>query len=148
MILTVIFLITCIITARVLEKKKMRAASIAYSVLFVIFLVALLFVTDLKPLQTALINTVGVKIYFSVRFSLLEAINATGYGMIIAGAILFTIALQLFATVVCVVDKLVEIFKKSSFQYKSRRDIFKRILFTHEVFLAKRINLLYCRMLN
>lgn len=148
MALTLIFLISCIITARLLEKKKMRVASVAYSVTFILLLFILLFVTDIEPISRALANMLGANAYGEIKLALIEALRSASYGTCITIAILLTFFLQLAVTVFCAVSTIVRFFKKWSVTYRSKREKFRIIYPIRNIYIRKPINLLYCRMLN
>lgn len=148
MLLTVIFLITCIVTARLLEKKKMRVASIAYSVMFIIFLSALVFVSDFSFIRDILTDVFGTYAYYSARYIVIEAVDAPGYSIIISVALVLTVVFQIAATVYCFVDTIVSYLKKKHHDHKKWKEALKRTLPAYDAIITKRINILYCRMLN
>lgn len=145
---TVIFLITCILTARVLEKNKMTVASIGYSVMFVMLFSALIFTSDLEPVSIALTNLMGEVPYLQLKEALLYALHSPGYGACIITAFLLTLLLQVAVSVIYTVTSFARFFKKArrAHHFGSKKvgsDCEYRELYVH-----RPINLLYCRMLN
>lgn len=146
--LAVIFIISCVISARILEKNKMRAASIAYSVMFVILLSALLFTVDFEPINHAFSRVIGMARYLEVREALLYAMQTPGYGTCIAAALLVTLLLQLLISAAYAVSVIANALKQEKGVYLSKKDKRKTISYTKKIYLRKQINLMYCRMLN
>lgn len=148
MILSVVFLISCIITARVFDKRKMHVASVLYTTLFVLMSVALVFVTDIEPVRNFFADALGAHAYSVIRSVLLSAIHSSTYGTAIAIAIILTAVLQLVTTVVCVVSTIIGFFKKSGIQTLAKKMEDRLAYPIRALLLARQINLLYCRMLN
>lgn len=148
MLLTFLFLISCIITARLLEKKKMRVASIAYSVLFIILFAVLFLTVDLEPITRALTNVMGAEMYLQTKSALLYAIGSAGYGTCIISAMLLTFIIQLVLPIALAVTGLVRILFKKKEEHTSKKEKYKRARIQYGIFVQKQINLIYCRMLN
>ena len=147
--ITVIFLISCIITARYLDKKRMQAASVLYSVLFIITFVFSLFAIDYGIVKEGMINIFGEQFYGELRHSVLGILNTEFLG--INNTILFTAAciLQTVIVIIGLTKRVVSYFiierKPASEFYKA---YFRFVLLVRNLYLPKRINLLYCRLLN
>lgn len=148
MLITAIFLISCIITARLLDKHKLRLASAAYSVLFVVLLTALLFTIDVELVGRSISNLVGTKTYLQTREALLYALHSAGYGTCITLALLVTLFLQLLIPFLFAVATVVALFKKGKEARISKKDKYRLPHALRELYVRRRINLLYCRMLN
>lgn len=148
MAITVLFLISCVITARMLEKKKMHAASVAYTVLFVVLLAALFLTVDFEPINRALTNVMGAKTYLQTQNALLYALRSDGYGTCIISALLLTFIIQLALPVAFAVTGLVRILFKKQETKQSKKDKYRSSRLLNELYLKRYINLLYCRMLN
>ena len=149
MALSVIFLLTSIVTARLLEKKKMRVASVAYTVMFIIMALVLLFTADAESIRNIMLRVVGSRWYFDIRHTFLDAIRAPLYGVYMMSAILLTFAIQLSVTVIFTAKAVVyHLTKHRAFEYTIKK-VHNRLL--HEVCslkMSRNVNLLYCRMLN
>lgn len=149
MALNLLFLLSSIVTARILDKKKMRVASVAYSVMFIVMLAVLLFTVDVDVIRSMMIQLCGKTCYFNVHFTFVDAIHTPLYGAFIIGALVLTFVVQLAATVFCVAKEIVYHFSKQNSRYqkaKKARPVFVHSV--HDLFLSPNINLLYCRMLN
>lgn len=149
MALNVLFLLSSIVTARIFEKKKMRVASVAYSVLFIVMLAVLLFTVDVDAIRSTMIWLCGKTSYFNAHFAFMDAIRMPLYGAFIMGALVLTLVVQLAAAVFCAAKEIVYHFFKQNTHFqktkKARRTIVHPV---HDLFLIPNINLLYCRMLN
>lgn len=148
MLITVIFLVSCIITAQLLEKHKLRVASIAYSVFFVVLLAALLFTVDLELISRALSNMLGAKAYLQVKDALDYAIHSAGYGFCIFIALLLTISVQITLSLICAVATIVKYFVKRSLKLLTKKDNYSCPFTLRALYRQRYINRLYCRMLN
>lgn len=148
MLVTILFLISCVITARVLEKKNMRVASVTYSVLFVILLAALLFTVDLELISRALSNMMGAKAYLQVKDALDYVIHSAGYGFCIFIALLLTISVQITLSLICTVVTIVKYFVKRSLELLTKKDNYRCPFTLRALYRQRYINRLYCRMLN
>ena len=148
--LTVLFMISCVLTARKFEKLKMQLASLAYSVTFIVICFVLLFTVDIDVVSRALLNFFDADLYFDVRAALLDAMAMTYYGVSIVGALIVTTAVQLAVTVIDAARVMVRycFFAKESLARKFKKAYFRFAQFGRIVYFPKRINLLYCRMLN
>lgn len=148
MLITVIFLISCVISARLLEKKKMRVASIAYSVLFIVFFAALLLTSDVEAINRTLSAIMGAQTYQLTRNALFYAYHSAGYGTCILIALFFTLMLQLALPIICAVARIVKLFGRGKVALISKKDKYRRSCRPRALYLQRHINLLYCRMLN
>ena len=147
--LGLLFMISCVLIARKFEKQKMQLASLAYSIAFIVILFVLMFTVDIEIVQRALINVLGRESYFEIHEALLDSIGTAHYGisvamtMSIAAAVQFAIiVLDAFKTVVCYC------FIKRKVAYKFKKAYFRFAQSVRSLYLPRRINLLYCRMLN
>ena len=146
---SVLFLISCVLTARIFEKRKMRAAAITYSVLFISVLFVLAFAVDIPILARALNNALGTKMYRDLHSAIAEAINTKLYGFSMIGVICVMFIVQSIAAVVEMARAVAVIcFKKKALVRKFKKAYFKFARSVRNLYLPKRINLLYCRMLN
>ena len=148
MVFTVLFLITCVMTARLLEKKKMYVASVMYSVMFVILLTALLFTSDIELVNRSLSNLIGIKTFLQTKEILLYAFESAGYGLCILIALLFTFILQFSLSVICTVVTIVRFLKKGREVILTKKEKYGYLYIPRAFYVHKPINLLYCRMLN
>ena len=145
----IIFLISSLFTAGLLDKKRMRTASVAYLVMCVFMVFVLLFLVDVDFIRGAMIQAFGKKTYFEVHFTLVDAIRAPQYGVFIAGAILLTLVLQIAVTVICTVRAIVYCcLKKNTLFQKSKNAKTGRVHILRSLYRTLKINLLLCRMLN
>lgn len=148
MIITAIFLITCIITARVLKVQKMRIASVIYSILSIILIDALLLTSDLTPVRFAFENLMGEEYYMLIKETLTYALYSSGYGSCILIAFFTTLFLQVVISFIYLLTNIVKSIKIIKEVYLPKEYNYKNS-YTYQVLtLRKNINLLYCRMLN
>lgn len=148
MLLTVILLISCILTARLLEKKKMRVASVMYSAVFIVLLVAVLLAVEVETIGFAISNIIGEDAYLQAHEVLLNAINSEGYGTCIYIALLFTLFLQITTFFVHTVYEIVWFDRSESAAYFPKKYVAKHSFKPRVLYLTRRINLLNCLMLN
>lgn len=148
MLLNVLFLLTSIVTARLLEKKKMRVASMAYSVMFVFLLVVLLFTVESEAVGRLMVNVLGEDVYRAIHPAFLDAVHTPQYGLLIVGALALTLALQLSVAVFHTAKLVYHFVKQNSFLQKAKQIRFTLLRPVRDMFLFPKINLLYCRMLN
>lgn len=148
MLLTVIFLISCIITARLLEKKRMKVASIAYSVMFIVLLTALLLTVDFAPVSQAFTNIMGEETYLQTKEAFIYALHSPGYGTCIYIALFLTFILQAATALTLAVTGLVRVLSAGKAAYRHKKEKRESSYLPRELYLKKRINLMYCRMLN
>lgn len=148
MLLTVLFLISCVITARIFDKKRMSAATIAYSVMFVVLLTALLLTVDFGPINQAFTNIMGEEAYLQTKEAFICALDSAGYGTCIYIALFLTFILQVATAMTLAVTGLVRVLSKRKEIYRSKREKRESSYFPRERYLKKRIHLMYCRMLN
>ena len=149
MIGTVLFLISCVVTARLLDKKNMRVASVSYAVMFAVLTVVLLFTVDAEPIRDLMVRLVGRNAYVNAHFAFREAINSSIYGIYIVSALTLTFILQLFVTVFYTAKTIVTYyFKKNSFSENKKKVNPGRVGDTRRLYLSQKINKIFCRMLN
>ena len=147
--ITVIFLLSCIITARYLEKKKMQAASVLYSVLFIITFTFSLFAIDYNVIQNGLINIFGEQFYGELRRSVLGILSIECFGISLKLFFVSACILQTAIVIIGLTKRVVSYFiveKKPSREFY--KAYFRFVLLVRNLYLPKRINLLYCRLLN
>ena len=148
MILTVIFLITCVITARIFDQRKMKAAAVAYSVVFIVVLSVLAFTVDYPLISRAMSNIFGINNYNEIHSAICETIQTPVYGFSMIGGIAALFFVQLTASVLEMARAVVSCFKKEYLVRKFRKAYVSFAQHAHRLILPRRINLLYCRMLN
>lgn len=148
MLLTAIFLVTCVITARVLQEKKMRVASVIYSILSVVLIVAILFTSDFVPVRYAFENLMGEEYYLNIKDAILHALYTSGYGTCTLFAFFITLFLQVVISVIYVVTIVVKLIKVGKEVYLLKKDSNSHSYIYRVLSLKKDINILYCRMLN
>lgn len=149
MLLTVLFLITCVITVIVLDRHKMNVASVAYLVMLAFAVFALLFTSDIEFIRSFLQNVFGWETWYNIRLMLLEAIRSETYGIIITVAIVITFAAQITLSLMCAVKAIYYCcFHKSSLYFKTKRAYCRLVKCAKSLLRSKRIILLYCRLLN
>ena len=146
---SILFLLSCILTARTFAKYKMRMASVLYSVAFMVVFFVLLFALDIDFVRTSLINIFTEEWYFEIRNAFLEAMSTTYYGFTILGAVCVSTAVQLFLLFVNTVREVViYCFSKEAVRRKFYKAYSKYAHIVRDLFIPKPINLLYCRMLD
>ena len=150
MLYTVLFLISCILISRKFEKEKMTVASAAYTVLFIVLLFCLLFVTDYAPIRDGLVLVLGEFGYESVHFGIIETFANEKYGFIMTVALSVAFAVQLYAAFIRPVQKAIENYISSSREvYCKRKKAWQdTVHMVQTLYLHRKINRLYCRMLN
>ena len=147
--ITVLFLISCVFIARTFVKLNMRVASTAYSVTFIVVLFVLLFTIDIDIVRRATINFFGDETYFDVRQAFYEAMGSAYYGISMLGAVVLTTIVQSVLLILHALRRVVGYLLVK--RQVSRKFIKAYLRFAQQVrslYLPKRINLLYCRMLN
>lgn len=149
MLLTILFLITCVITVIVLDRYKMYVASVAYLVMLSFAAFALLFTSDIEFITGFLQNAFGWETWYCIRLMLIGAIASKTYGMIITVAIIITFAAQIILSIMCAVRAIYYCcFHKSSLYFKTKRAYCRLVNNMKSLLRSKRIILLYCRLLN
>lgn len=139
--LCVLFLLSSVFLARLFEKRKMKFASIAYSVLFTFMLFAFIFVFELPFFKVALINLFGELLYAEIVSILLsESELITFLGFLLA----VQVAIAILTTSTAIVNKLK---KRDPLSLKEKNRFFKAIR-EYNVLSSTEINRLYCRMLD
>lgn len=145
---TILYLIFCIITARMLDKKQMRVATVLYSVMFVLLLPLILFSIDIEAVRQALSNVMGEHAYLEVSSLFHDVLNSSGYGICIAIALVTSFVLQLVVSLFWAVETLVNYIKERSVYYLSKKKRVEIPCLARNIYISKRIYILYCRMLN
>lgn len=146
---SILFLLSCVLTARSFTKYKMQLASIFYSVAFIVVLFVLLFTLDIDIVRRALINIFTEEWYFDVHNAFLDAMSTTYYGLTMLGAVCITTAVQLFILFVNAVREVViYCFSKEAVRRRFYKAYSKRVQLVRGLFICRPINLLYCRMLD
>lgn len=139
--LCVLFLLSSVFLARLFEKRKMKIASLAYSVLFTFMLFAFIFVFELPFFKVALINLFGELLYAEIASILLsESELITFLGFLLA----VQVAIAILSTSTAIVNKLK---KRDPLSIKEKNCFFKAIR-EYNVLSSTEINRLYCRMLD
>lgn len=139
--LCVLFLLSSVFLARLFEKRKMKIASLAYSVLFTFMLFTFIFVFELPFFKVALINLFGELLYAEIASILLsESELITFLGFLLA----VQVAIAILTTSTAIVNKLK---KRDPLSIKEKNCFFKAIR-EYNVLSSTEINRLYCRMLD
>lgn len=139
--LCVLFLLSSVFLARLFEKRKMKIASLAYSVLFTFMLFTFIFVFELPFFKVALINLFGELLYAEIASILLsESELITFLGFLLA----VQVAIAILSTSTAIVNKLK---KRDPLSIKEKNCFFKAIR-EYNVLSSTEINRLYCRMLD
>lgn len=139
--LCVLFLLSSVFLARLFEKRKMKFASIAYSVLFTFMLFAFIFVFELPFFKVALVNLFGEMLYAEmITIFLAESELITFLGFLLA----VQVAIAILSTSTAIVNKLK---KRDPLSLKEKNRFFKAIR-EYTVLSSTKINRLYCRMLD
>ena len=147
--LTVMFLLSCILIARTFVRLDMHAASMAYSITFIVILFVLLFTLDIDIVRTAMVNVFGIDTYTDVRDAFSEAMSKAYYGISMIGAVVLTTAVQLVLLVLHALREMVcYLFVRKQVSHRFTKAYVRFAQSVRTLYLPKRINLLYCRMLN
>ena len=149
MALTLIFLLSSIVTASILDKKKMRVASVAYIVMIVVMFVVLLLMLDVEPIRELMIKILGEWGYNATHEAFMDAISTPQYGVYTIAAIVLTFIVQGALLTLCPIHAIVHYFsqKKSVYQ-KFKKNYIKTVYEVYTLNISKPINLMYCRILN
>lgn len=146
---SVIFLLSCIITARFLKSRKMKLASALYALLFSVTLVIIMLAVDSKIIGFSFSNIFGESLYNELHRMILRMFAENIYGFSVVTLIAISISVQLAITIYCATKKAVRHFFASvSAERKFKKVYFRYARSVRNLYLPKRINLLYCRMLN
>ena len=146
---SVLFLLSCVLTARTFAKYRMRIASMLYSIAFVVVLFVLLFMVDIEFVSKALINIFTEEWYFEVRNDFLEVTGTAYYGFTMLIVVCVTTAVQLFVLFVNAVREVViYCFSKESVRRRFYKAYSKCAQLVRGLLIYRPINLLYCRMLD
>lgn len=149
MLVSVVFLISCIITARFLKRRKMKLASALYSILFSVTLVIIMLAVDSKMIGFAFSNILGGSLYSELHRAILRMFAENIYGFSVVTLIALSISVQLAIAIYCATKKAVRHFCASvDAERKFKKVYFRYAPSVRNLYLPKRINLLYCRMLN
>ena len=141
------FLLTCVVTARLMEKKKMTVAASLYTVVFVALLTVVLLTSDNTFITTAMQNLLG-SMYLPAADFAAGVMGASFFGINLLGLLTLVFVVQLALTVITVTTAVVEYLGKKSPERKFNRVHITRV--SHALFLpiSRKYNLLYCRMLD
>lgn len=149
MVFHILFLLTSIVTARFLERRKMRAASVAYSTMFIIMFFVLLFTVDIEPVRRVMLNIFGRPVYYGIYNAFSDAVNTPAYGVYMIGGIILTIAVQLAITILFPVRAIVRYFTRKKAYLNRFKKVYTRLVRNvRSLYISYPINQLYCRMLN
>ncbi len=149
MAITIIFLLSCVITARIFERKNMRTAAVAYALLFAVVLLLLLFAVDIPIIERALTNVIGAEKYAEMQSIVDDAMQSSIYGFSMISVIGAVFVVQVVASVVATAKVVaVYCFNKRSLVRKFKKVYGGFVSFARELRLPRRINIFYCRMLN
>ena len=148
MFASVLFLLSCVMTSRFLEKRKMRIANVLYSVLFVFTLCVLVFAFDFPLLEQLMSNLFGEAAYDELHIIALRVVNQTVYGVSVITMISITTSVQLGFAIYTATKKLVFRLIKRVAARKFSRVYSVEKIGVHRFYPITRINRLYCRMLN
>lgn len=147
--MTVLFLFSCVLMARTFVRLDMHAASMAYSITFIVILFVLLFTLDIDIVRTAMVNVCGIDTYTDVREAFFDAMSTGYYGLSMLGALVLTTIVQLILFVLNALREMVRyLFVKKKVVRKFTKAYVRLAQSVRTLYLPKRINLLYCRMLN
>jgi hypothetical protein len=147
--MTVLFLFSCILMARTFVRLDMHAASMAYSITFIVILFVLLFTLDIDIVRTAMVNVCGIDTYTDVREAFFDAMSTGYYGLSMLGALVLTTIVQLVLFVLNALREMVcYLFVRKQVARKFTKAYVRFAQSVRTLYLPKRINLLYCRMLN
>lgn len=146
---SVIFLISCVITARFLKSKKLKPASALYALLFSVTLALITLAVDSKIIGFAFSNILGESLYNELHRAILRMFAANFYGVSMVTLIAVSFAVPLAFVIFGATKNAVRRF----FASVGAERRFKKVYFRYapsvrNLYLPKRINLLYCRMLN
>ena len=149
MALYLLFLLSCIITVIILDRKKMFVASVVYIAVFAMVGAGLLFAVDCEPIFNTLVRIFGAHGYFAIKYAFLDAASSPVYGAVMVGALALSFAMQLLAAVICPVQAIVRYILGSKPIFETcKRSMFKHVHQARSLFYCKDINLICCRMLN
>ena len=140
----VLFSLTSIMTARFLEKKKMRAASVLYSTMFIIMFLILLFTVDIETIRNMMSSIFGEEVYNLTRNAFVYAITTPVYGVYIIGSVLFTVVVQIAVTLLTPVGEIVRyLIRKKSCIHKFKKVYVRLVHHARSLCIATPINRLY-----
>lgn len=148
MVPSILFLISCVFTARFLEKRKMHVASVIYSAVFICLLAVLLLAVDIPIIQTSISNMMGAYKYAQVHDFVVEVINTDEYGLSTITVVAVVFAVQVIAILIQAAKVVVTFFIKDLSSPEFSKKTITLASPVRVLYLPKRINLLYCRMLN
>ncbi len=143
------FLLSCVITARYFERKRMHTASVMYSVLFLITFTFALFSLDYSVVRVGLSNMFGEELYLELRHTVLGIINTSYFGISFTTLFSVVCILQSIFAIIGLTRCIVRYcFVKQKPLRKFNKAYSRFVLLVRNLYLPRRINLLYCRMLN
>ncbi len=127
----------------------MQMASALYSVLFVLTFTFSLFVIEYGVIKEGLINLFGETLYGELNELVLGIIAADSFGIKLTMILAAACIIQTVIVIIGVTKRVVSYFilekKVDSKFYKA---YYRFVLLVRNLRLQKRINLLYCRLLN
>jgi len=152
MLVCFLFLLTCILSARYLEKKRMTLAAAFYSVLFIFMTFFFLISVNIPYVHTALRYLLGEEIYDILHKFALEAINASIYGIGVLWAVGVIFIIQSVSVVIItahsVAKRLFKFKKVVRAEFRKLRPHAEYKIPSLQQRVPLRIHLLYCRLLN
>ena len=146
--MSILFLISCIITARFFEKRKMRVAAVLYAILFAVVLSLLLFVLDFSITSTALTNILGAKSYRVLHDFLLDVLHTGFYGISVLSVIGLSVAVQVAVILLETTKQVLRYLVNHTYKRKFKTVRIRLASFVRQPFYSQKINLRFCRMLN
>lgn len=148
MALFLLFLFSSVVTARHFEKRKMSTASVLYSILFIITLLMSLFALDDSVINAGLINIIGEEMFGELRNTIQGIISTDFGGFSLLALFGVSCALQIAFVIFVATSTIVSYFVAKKPIRRFIKAYFRFVLLVRNLYLPKRINILYCRMLN
>jgi len=145
---SVLFLLSCVMTARFLERQKMRIANVLYSVLFASTLCVLAFVFDFPWLKGLMSYLLGESAYNELHIIALRVVSQTVYGVSVMTMISVIFSVQLGIAIYTATKKIVHKLTHREPARKLSRVYSIKKIDAPSFHPVLRINQLYCRMLN
>ena len=149
MAMYLLFMLSCIATVIVLDRKKMYVASVIYIAVFSVVGAGLIFAVDYEPIFDLLVKILGAKEYFAIKYVFIDALRSPVYGAVMIGALALSFAMQLLAAVICPAEAILRYILGSKPIFETcKQSLFKHVHQARSLFYCKDINLICCRMLN
>ena len=145
---SVLFLISCIFTARFLEKRKMHVASVMYSAVFAGILIVLLLAVDIPIIQTAFSNMMGAREYAQAHEFVRDVVSTDEYGISTITVMVVVFVVQIITTLIQAAKAVVTLLIRKTTPAKFKKRKLSLASPVRTLYLPRQINLLYCRMLN